>query len=60
MKIKMENNVKKRPLTRDDNIPFIVRDCPETRRILNMKPSKESVERGRRIAANFETYTLNK
>ena len=54
MKIKMENNVKKRPLTREDNIPFIVRDCPEARRILNTKPSKKEIDRIKKIASLFD------
>lgn len=42
-------------LTRKDSIPFIVKDCEEARKILNTRPSKKTVEEGKRIAAHFET-----
>lgn len=42
-------------LTRKDNIPFIVKDCEETRKILNTRPSKKMIEEGKRSAAHFET-----
>lgn len=47
-------------LTRKDSIPFIVKDCEEARKILNTRPSKKTVEEGKRIAAFFEIVNMSK
>ena len=44
-------------LTRKDNIPFIIKDCEEARKILNTRPSEKTIEEGKRIAAHFKSVT---
>lgn len=41
-------------ITRKDNIPFIVKDCEKTRKVLNATPSKETILKGKKIAAQFK------
>lgn len=36
-----------------NNVPFIIKDCDKTRKVLNAVPSKEVIQRGKQIAAKF-------
>ncbi|MCB6993009.1 hypothetical protein LI177_05860 [bacterium 210820-DFI.6.37] len=40
-------------ITRKDNIPFVVKDCEKTRKVVNATPSKDTILKGKKIADQF-------